>query len=88
MTKRRDAVPTVALSLDHDKPTEVALLGVRARDQQAGIGGLLPDPGGPGDSGVDTALAAPFLPARWHDGDGPERLPSVSPRLSVSEVRR
>ncbi|WP_420118291.1 alpha/beta fold hydrolase [Micromonospora sp.] len=54
---------TVALPLDYDKPkgatTEVALLRVKARDQQARIGSLFLNPGGPGGSGTDIALAAP-----------------------------
>ncbi|TDB73361.1 alpha/beta hydrolase [Micromonospora sp. KC723] len=54
---------TVDLPLDYDQPkgptTEVALLRVKARDQQARIGSLFVNPGGPGGSGTDIALAAP-----------------------------
>ena len=54
---------TARLPLDYDKPkgatTEVALLRVKARNQQARIGSLFLNPGGPGGSGTDIALAAP-----------------------------
>ncbi|TDC80723.1 alpha/beta hydrolase [Micromonospora sp. KC606] len=56
---------TVDLPLDYDQPkgatTEVALLRVKARDQQARIGSLFLNPGGPGGSGTDIALAAPYF---------------------------
>ncbi|MFI9642885.1 alpha/beta hydrolase [Micromonospora sp. NPDC051925] len=56
---------TVRLPLDYDKPkgptTEVALLRVKARDRQARIGSLFLNPGGPGGSGTDIALAAPYF---------------------------
>ncbi|WP_433388383.1 alpha/beta hydrolase [Micromonospora sp. KLBMP9576] len=56
---------TVQLPLDYDRPngptTEVALLRVKARDQQARIGSLFVNPGGPGGSGTDIALAAPYF---------------------------
>ncbi|WBB74044.1 alpha/beta fold hydrolase [Micromonospora sp. WMMD1128] len=55
---------SVRLPLDYDHPkgatTEVALLRVRARDQQHRIGSLFVNPGGPGVSGTDFALAAPY----------------------------
>ena len=54
---------TARLPLDYDKPKgatiEVALLRVKARNQQARIGSLFLNPGGPGGSGTDIALAAP-----------------------------
>ncbi|SCG58764.1 alpha/beta hydrolase [Micromonospora coxensis] len=56
---------TVDLPLDYDKPkgatTEIALLRVKARNQQARIGSLFLNPGGPGGSGTDIALAAPYF---------------------------
>ncbi|TDC41996.1 alpha/beta hydrolase [Micromonospora sp. KC213] len=56
---------TVDLPLDYDQPkgatTEVALLRVKARDRQARIGSLFVNPGGPGGSGTDIALAAPYF---------------------------
>ncbi len=56
---------TVELPLDYDRPrgatTEVALLRVKARDQENRIGSLFVNPGGPGGSGTDFALAAPFF---------------------------
>ncbi|GID94159.1 alpha/beta hydrolase [Amorphoplanes digitatis] len=54
---------TVRLPLDYDKPkgatTEIAVLRIKARDQKRKIGSLFLNPGGPGGSGVDIALAAP-----------------------------
>ncbi|SCL62132.1 TAP-like protein [Micromonospora citrea] len=56
---------TVRLPLDYDKPkgptTEVAVLRVKARDQQRRLGSLFLNPGGPGGSGTDVALAAPYF---------------------------
>ncbi|NJP34122.1 alpha/beta hydrolase [Micromonospora thermarum] len=56
---------TVELPLDYDKPkgatTEIALLRVKARDQKNRIGSLFVNPGGPGGSGTDIALAAPYF---------------------------
>ncbi|MEV1142505.1 alpha/beta hydrolase [Micromonospora sp. NPDC049799] len=56
---------TVRLPLDYDNPkgatTEVALLRVKARDQKNKIGSLFLNPGGPGGSGTDIALAAPYF---------------------------
>ncbi|TDC31762.1 alpha/beta hydrolase [Micromonospora sp. 15K316] len=54
---------TVRLPLDYDHPrgatTEVALLRVKARDQQNRVGSLFVNPGGPGGSGTSMALGAP-----------------------------
>jgi pimeloyl-ACP methyl ester carboxylesterase len=54
---------TVRLPLDYDQPngakTEVALLRRPAVDQAHRIGSLFLNPGGPGGSGVQIALAAP-----------------------------
>ncbi|MEU4641137.1 alpha/beta hydrolase [Micromonospora sp. NPDC023814] len=56
---------TVRLPLDYDRPngptTEIAVLRVKARDQQRRIGSLFLNPGGPGGSGTDVALAAPYF---------------------------
>ncbi|MEU8047060.1 alpha/beta hydrolase [Micromonospora echinofusca] len=56
---------TVRLPRDYDQPngptTEVAVLRVKARDQQRKIGSLFVNPGGPGGSGTDIALAAPYV---------------------------
>lgn len=56
---------TVRLPLDYDEPhgatTEVAVLRVKARDQQRRIGSLFVNPGGPGGSGTEMALAAPYF---------------------------
>ncbi len=56
---------TVDLPLDYDKPhgatTEIAVLRVKARDQKHRIGSLFVNPGGPGGSGTDIALAAPYF---------------------------
>ncbi|WP_320067731.1 alpha/beta hydrolase [Micromonospora sp. RTGN7] len=56
---------TVQLPRDYDQPTgattEVALLRVKARDQQRRIGSLFVNPGGPGGSGTDIALAASYF---------------------------
>ncbi|MEV6811515.1 alpha/beta hydrolase [Micromonospora sp. NPDC051296] len=56
---------TVKLPLDYDKPkgatTEIAVLRVKARDQKRKIGSLFLNPGGPGGSGTDFALFAPWF---------------------------
>ncbi|WP_200210194.1 alpha/beta hydrolase [Micromonospora coerulea] len=56
---------TARLPLDYDNPkgatTEVAVLRVKARDQQHKIGSLFLNPGGPGGSGTSIALAAPYF---------------------------
>ncbi|MFG1891785.1 alpha/beta hydrolase [Micromonospora sp. NPDC049051] len=56
---------TVRLPRDYDRPngptTQVAVLRVKARDQQRKIGSLFINPGGPGGSGTDVALAAPYF---------------------------
>jgi len=56
---------TTRLPLDYDKPkgatTEIALLRVKATDQKHKIGSLFINPGGPGGSGTQLALAAPFF---------------------------
>ncbi len=53
---------TVELPLDYDSPrgpkVEVAVLRVKARNQRSKIGSLFVNPGGPGGSGVQIALAA------------------------------
>ncbi|QOC89943.1 alpha/beta hydrolase [Micromonospora craniellae] len=55
---------TVDLPLDYDQPkgatTEIAVLRVKARDQKRKIGSLFVNPGGPGGSGTDFALTAPY----------------------------
>jgi len=54
---------TVRLPLDYDQPkgatTEVAVARVKARDPKRRLGSLFVNPGGPGGSAVDLALAAP-----------------------------
>jgi pimeloyl-ACP methyl ester carboxylesterase len=54
---------TVQLPLDYDQPRgakiEIPVLRVKAKDQQHKIGSLFLNPGGPGGSGTDIALAAP-----------------------------
>lgn len=56
---------TVNLPLDYDRPhgatTEIAVVRVKARNQKARIGSLFVNPGGPGGSGTQLALAAPFF---------------------------
>ncbi|GIF10191.1 alpha/beta hydrolase [Actinoplanes teichomyceticus] len=56
---------TVKLPLDYDKPkgakTEIAVLRVKAKDQKHKIGSLFLNPGGPGGSGTDIALNAPYF---------------------------
>jgi pimeloyl-ACP methyl ester carboxylesterase len=56
---------TVRLPLDYDSPkgatTEVALVRVKARNQKAKVGSLFLNPGGPGGSGADIALASPYF---------------------------
>ena len=55
----------VELPLDYDKPkgrqTAVAVLRIKATDQERKIGTLFLNPGGPGGSGVEIAAAAPFF---------------------------
>jgi hypothetical protein len=54
---------TTLLPLDYDNPqgpkTEIAVVRVKAKDQQHKIGSLFVNPGGPGGSGTDLALFAP-----------------------------
>jgi pimeloyl-ACP methyl ester carboxylesterase len=54
---------TVQLPLDYDEPngptTEVAVLKVKARKPKTKIGTLFVNPGGPGGSSTELALAAP-----------------------------
>jgi pimeloyl-ACP methyl ester carboxylesterase len=54
---------TVRLPLDYDQPngatTEIAVLRVKARNQQKKIGSLFVNPGGPGGQGTAIAYAAP-----------------------------
>jgi len=56
---------TVKLPLDYDQPRgakiEIAVLRVKAKDQKNKIGSLFLNPGGPGGSGTDIALAAPYF---------------------------
>lgn len=56
---------TTRLPLDYDEPqgatTEIALLRVKAKDQKRKIGSLFVNPGGPGGSGTDMAIAAPYF---------------------------
>jgi pimeloyl-ACP methyl ester carboxylesterase len=56
---------TVKLPLDYDQPrgaqTEIAVLRVKAKDQSHKIGSLFVNPGGPGGSATDLALAAPYF---------------------------
>ena len=56
---------TVRLPLDYDQPTgatiEIGVLRVKAKDQQHRIGSLFVNPGGPGGSATQLALAAPFF---------------------------
>ncbi len=56
---------TVYLPLDYDQPkgakVEVGLLRVKARNAKARIGSLFVNPGGPGGSGAELALAAPSV---------------------------
>ena len=63
---------TVKVPLDYDKPkgakVELALLRVKARDRKNRIGTLFVNPGGPGGSSVDLALASPdVLSAKVRD---------------------
>jgi pimeloyl-ACP methyl ester carboxylesterase len=54
---------TVRLPLDYDQPkgatTEIAVLRVKARNQQKKIGTLFVNPGGPGGQGTEMAYFAP-----------------------------
>jgi pimeloyl-ACP methyl ester carboxylesterase len=56
---------TTQLPLDYDSPkgakTEIAVLRVKAKDQKHKIGTLFVNPGGPGGSATDLALAAPYF---------------------------
>ncbi|MFI5895216.1 alpha/beta hydrolase [Actinoplanes sp. NPDC051513] len=56
---------TTLLPLDYDNPkgakTEVAILRIKAKDQKHKIGSLFLNPGGPGGSGTDIALFAPYF---------------------------
>jgi pimeloyl-ACP methyl ester carboxylesterase len=56
---------TVQLPLDYDQPhgptIEIAVLRVKAKDQQHKIGSLFLNPGGPGGSGTGIALDAPYF---------------------------
>ncbi|MFG2063437.1 alpha/beta hydrolase [Micromonospora sp. NPDC048871] len=56
---------TVDLPLDYDDPkgptVEVAVVRVKARDQQRKIGSLFINPGGPGVPASDTVLASPYF---------------------------
>jgi len=56
---------TVQLPLDYDQPDgatiDIAVLRVKAKDQQHKIGSLFLNPGGPGGSGREIARAAPFF---------------------------
>ncbi|GID26047.1 alpha/beta hydrolase [Paractinoplanes brasiliensis] len=63
---------TVQLPLDYRKPqgpsTEIAVLRVKARNQAQRVGSLFVNPGGPGGSSTQFALAAPdFLSAALVD---------------------
>ncbi|GAB1640619.1 alpha/beta hydrolase [Krasilnikovia sp. MM14-A1259] len=56
---------TVKLPLDYDQPTgaqvELAVLRVKARDQQHKIGTLFVNPGGPGGQGTAIAYFSPYF---------------------------
>jgi pimeloyl-ACP methyl ester carboxylesterase len=56
---------TVKVPLDYDRPkgatTSLALLRVKARNQDAKIGSLFVNPGGPGGSATVTALLSPLF---------------------------
>ncbi|GAA2637211.1 alpha/beta fold hydrolase [Paractinoplanes durhamensis] len=56
---------TAKVPLDYDRPggeqVSLALLRVKARDQKNRIGSLFVNPGGPGASAVQMALAAPYF---------------------------
>ncbi|MBU2662514.1 alpha/beta hydrolase [Actinoplanes bogorensis] len=56
---------TVQLPLDYRKPkgktTEIAVLRVKAKNQAKRIGSLFVNPGGPGGSATQLALAAPYF---------------------------
>ncbi|MFG1608230.1 alpha/beta hydrolase [Actinoplanes sp. NPDC049265] len=56
---------TADLPVDYDRPngptTQVAVLRVKARDQEHKIGSLFLNPGGPGGSGTSIALSSPYF---------------------------
>ena len=56
---------TTQLPLDYDNPkgakTEIAVLRIKAKDQKHRIGSLFLNPGGPGGSGTEIALEAPYF---------------------------
>jgi pimeloyl-ACP methyl ester carboxylesterase len=56
---------TVRLPVDYDQPkgatTEIAVLRVKATDQKHKLGSLFVNPGGPGGSGTELALEAPYF---------------------------
>ena len=56
---------TTSLPLDYDNPkgakTQIAVLRIKAKDPKHKIGSLFLNPGGPGGSGTDIALAAPLF---------------------------
>jgi pimeloyl-ACP methyl ester carboxylesterase len=56
---------TTRLPLDYDQPkgatTEIAVLRIKAKDQQRKIGSLFLNPGGPGGSATEFALFAPYF---------------------------
>src|SRR3954469_9044539 len=56
---------TTLLPLDYDNPkgakTEIAVLRLKAKDQKHKIGTLFLNPGGPGGSGTEIALEAPYF---------------------------
>ncbi|HEY8456820.1 MAG TPA: alpha/beta hydrolase [Actinopolymorphaceae bacterium] len=59
---------TLEVPLDYAHPQqqaiELGVLRVRARDDDARLGSLVVNPGGPGGSGIEYAAAAPFVISR------------------------
>ncbi|MEQ7007656.1 alpha/beta hydrolase [Actinopolymorpha sp. B17G11] len=59
---------TLEVPLDYAEPEgdsiELAVLRVRARDNDNRLGSLVVNPGGPGGSGIEYAAAAPFVISR------------------------